>query len=401
MTHASAAPQTIDSDTDTDTVNVGFMQQALSLARAAQYRTSPNPSVGCVLVLHGKVIGQGATEQSSLNTGGAHAEVVAIRDALAKGYATQGATAYVTLEPCAHTGRTGPCAQALIVAGVSRLVAALIDPNPLTAGAGLRQLQAAGIQVDVGLCGAEAAAQNRGFLKRVTTGMPWLRLKVATSLDGFVALPNGHSQWLTGAAARADGHQARASACAVVTGIGTLLADNPRLTVRDFDTPRQPQRIVLDTHLRTPVDAQVFEPQSLTQSPVTLIHASTDTARQAALEAAGARLVRLPTKGDAIDLHAFMLWAGAQPFNTLHLEAGSALNGAFLSAGWADEVLLYQAPCLLGAGMSWAKLGGDLAQVDDAPRLRLQSADRLGDDVRLVLHTPTTWQATEFRHANI
>jgi diaminohydroxyphosphoribosylaminopyrimidine deaminase/5-amino-6-(5-phosphoribosylamino)uracil reductase len=366
-------------------IDAAFMQHALRLAESARYRTSPNPRIGCVLVKDGVVIGEGATQAA----GSDHAEVDAIKNAAARGHATQGATAYVTLEPCNHTGRTGPCSQALLAAGVVRIVAAMQDPNPLTAGNGFKTLHAAGVEVCVGEGAAQAAALNVGFFKRQATGLPWVRLKVATSLDGFVALPNGQSQWLTGDAARLDTHHWRASACAVVTGIGTVLADNPQMTVRHVPTPRQPLRVVLDTHLRTPVDAALFSDKS----PVIIFHSHGSPAEQAALQGAGAQLMQVDALGDSVNIHSVLKALGERGLNELHFEAGSALNGALLAAGVVDEVLLYQAPLLLGAGLPWARVSESFEHVSEVPRLRLQSAVQLGGDVRMVLHTQNTWVA--------
>lgn len=364
--------------------DLAFMQRALQLADAARYRTSPNPSVGCVLVKNGVIIGEGATQAA----GGDHGEIDALKNAAARGLNPSGAQAYVTLEPCNHTGRTGPCSEALLAAGVTRVIAALQDPNPLTAGAGLRTLHAAGVAVTLGVGAAQAALLNIGFLKRMATGTPWVRLKVAASLDGFAALPNGQSQWLTSAEARCDTHHLRACACAVVTGSGTVLADNPSLDVRHVDTPRQPLRVVLDTHLRTPPKAALFA----RQSPVLIFHASTDAHTMSALSAAGAQLHRVPKVGPFLDLHAAVHALGAHGLNTLHLECGSRLNGAFLDAQLVDEVVLYQAPMLLGAGSSWAASSQIYTQLDQIARLKLRSAEQLGADAKLVLHTPHTYQ---------
>ena len=367
-----------------------FMERAVHLAQATQYRTSPNPSVGCVLVKNGVVIGEGATQAA----GGDHGEIDALKNAAKRGFDPRGATAYVTLEPCNHTGRTGPCSSALLAAGVARVVAALEDPNPLTAGAGLRRLQSGGVQVTVGVAGAQAASVVMGFLKRMATGLPWVRLKVAASLDGFVALPNGQSQWLTGLAARRDGHYGRACACAVVTGSGTVLADNPRLDVRLFDTPRQPLRVVLDTQLRTPPSAALFA----VPTPILLLHACDDAVKISALQAAGAQLEALPKSGNHLNLRAALQALGARGLNTLHLECGGRLNGAFLAAGLVDEIVLYQAPMLLGAGLTWASSQENFTHLDPIPRLGLQSVQRLADpseqtaDTKLVLHTPHTFQ---------
>jgi diaminohydroxyphosphoribosylaminopyrimidine deaminase / 5-amino-6-(5-phosphoribosylamino)uracil reductase len=366
--------------------DTNFMQHALRLAQAARYRTSPNPRIGCVLVKDGIVIGEGATQAA----GADHAEVDAIKQAVARGNDTHGATAYVTLEPCNHTGRTGPCSHALVAAGVTRVVAAMQDPDPLTAGGGFQKLRDAGVAVTVGVDDAttqQALELNVGFFKRQASGLPWVRLKVATSLDGFVALPNGQSQWLTGDTARLDTHHWRANACAVITGIGTVLADNPQLTVRHVVTQRQPLRVVLDTHLRTPTDAALLKEKS----PVIIFHSHGTPAEQAALQAAGAQVVQVDALGDSVNIHSVLKALGELGLNELHFEAGSALNGALLAAGVVDEVLLYQAPLLLGAGLPWARVGESYEHLSEIPRLCLRSTAQLGDDARLVLHTQHTW----------
>ena len=232
------------------------MDRALELARESLLITSPNPRVGCVLAdPDGRVIGAGRTQQA----GGAHAEVMALKDAQANGFATLGATAYVTLEPCSHQGRTGPCCDALVAAGIAKVVASIADPNPLVGGRGFERLRAAGISVEVG-CGAEESRElNIGFFSRMIRKKPWVRLKAAISLDGFTAMPSGESQWITSEAARSDGHLWRARSCAVLTGVGTVLADNPKLNVRNIDTPRQPMAVVCDSQLRTPPEAALFE----------------------------------------------------------------------------------------------------------------------------------------------
>lgn len=371
--------------------DLAFMQRAVQLALATQHRTSPNPSVGCVLVKNGVVIGEGATQPA----GGDHGEIDALKNAAARGLDPRGATAYVTLEPCNHIGRTGPCSHALLAAGVARVVAALEDPNPLTAGAGLRHLQAQGVAVTLGVDAQAAAAVNIGFLKRMATGLPWVRLKVAASLDGFAALPNGQSQWLTGLGSRRDGHYGRACACAVLTGSGTVMADNPRLDVRLFETPRQPLRVVLDTQLKTPPNAALFS----VPSPVIIFHASSDAGKIQALQAAGAQLEATAHSGGHLDVLSVLKNLGARGFNTVHLECGSQLNGAFLAQHCVDEIVIYQAPMLLGAGLPWAASTEHYTHLDTVPRLQLQSAQRLphGDDsqaadTKLVLHTPHAFQ---------
>lgn len=358
------------------------MQLALEQATQALWRTSPNPRVGCVLVdARGREIGRGATQQA----GGAHAEVMALRDAAARGLSTRGATAYVTLEPCSHQGRTGPCCDALVAAGVSRVVASLMDPNPLVAGRGLDRLRSHGVRVELGL-GAEASRElNLGFFSRMVRGRPWVRLKAAASLDGLTAMPNGESQWITSPAARADGHAWRARSCAILTGIGTVLADDPRLDVREVDTPRQPALVVVDSSLRTPGDAAMFK----TQRRVLIYTAQSDvdSARAAALQARGAEVIPLPDQRGRVDLAALLADLGRREINELHVEAGAKLNGALLEVGLVDEMLLYVAPKLLGCGRGVAEMPA-LASLAEAPALEFLSAERIGPDLRLLARPP-------------
>lgn len=360
------------------------LQTALELAASALFITSPNPRVGCVLVAaDGQVIGQGHTQRA----GGPHAEIMALRDAAARGHSTAGATAYVTLEPCAHQGRTGPCCDALAAAGVAKVVGAITDPNPLVAGMGFGRLRAAGVEVVV--CapedGAEASRElNIGFFSRMVRKQPWVRLKAAMSLDGATALADGSSQWITGEAARADGHHWRARACAILTGVGTVLADDPALDVRYVETPRQPRLVVLDSQLRTPPQARIFA----AEREVLVYTHSEDSVRQAALQAAGATIVRLPGHASAdpharIDLVALMQDLGRREVNELHVEAGGILNGALLQAGLVDECLLYLAPKLLGQGLP-AFAGMALQKLDQAPALDIRSIEPLGADLRVL-----------------
>lgn len=361
-----------------------FMAQALAQAEQALLLSSPNPRVGCVITsADGQVLGQGFTQQA----GGAHAEVMALRDAAARGHSVRGATAYVTLEPCAHQGRTGPCCDALVAAGIARVVASLGDPNPLVGGQGFARLRAAGVAVDVGP-GAEAAhALNIGFFRRMESGLPWVRLKAAGSLDGFTALPSGESQWITGAAARADGQIWRARACAVLTGIGTVLADNPRLDVRALATPRQPQLVLLDSALRTPPDAAIFIAPRACLIYFAAPLSPEIEARRAALQARGARVIHLPGTDGRVDLRALLRDLGAHGINELHVEAGARLNGALVQANLVDEYLLYLAPRLLGAGRGLADWSGPSHLAAAAP-LAWHSMERVGEDVRLVLRKP-------------
>jgi diaminohydroxyphosphoribosylaminopyrimidine deaminase/5-amino-6-(5-phosphoribosylamino)uracil reductase len=352
------------------------IERALELAAQARLLAPPNPAVGCVLVSPtGAIIGSGHTQR----TGQAHAEVMALRDAQAHGHPTAGATAYVTLEPCSHHGRTGPCCDALITAGISKVVASLADPNPLVAGQGFARLRAAGIAVEVGP-GAQAARElNLGFFSRMLRGTPWVRLKIAASLDGTTALANGQSQWITSEAARADGHAWRAQASAVLTGIGTLLQDNARLDVRLVDTPRQPIRIVVDSQLQTPPQARLFE----ADSPVWIYSALEDPDRAAALRARGAIIRCLPGPGGKVDLPALMRDLGQREINELHVEAGYKLNGSLLREGLIDEFLVYLAPRLLGPGMGMAALPA-LQDLQHGLALNFVSCQGVGPDLRIV-----------------
>ncbi len=353
-----------------------FMQLALQLAEEGLYRTSPNPRVGCVLVdARQQIIGQGSTQRA----GGPHAEVMALRDARARGHATQGATAYVTLEPCSHHGRTGPCCDALVEAGIARVVASLGDPNPRVASQGFERLRAAGVEVEVGP-GAEASRElNIGFLSRMVRRMPWVRLKSAASLDGITALPDGQSQWITSAPARADVHAWRARACVVLTGVGTVLADDPRLDVREVTTERQPWVAVLDSHLRTPPDAALLRAQA---RDVVIYCAIRDESRERALRASGATIVHLPGPDGRVALRDVMADLAAREANEVHVEAGAIASGALCAAGLVDEVLLYLAPKLLGQGRGIAPFG-PLPDLGQALGLTIRSVAQVGPDLRV------------------
>lgn len=357
-----------------------MMQSALELAHSAQRLASPNPAVGCVLVdTAGLVLGVGSTQR----TGGPHAEIVALRDAAANGHSVAGATAYVTLEPCAHHGRTGPCCDALIAAGVTRVVASMVDPNSLVAGQGFERLRAAGVDVEVGAGALEARELNIGFVSRMVRGMPWVRLKVAASLDGKTALDNGVSQWITSEAARADGHAWRARASAILTGVGTVLEDDPRLDVRLVDTSRQPHLVVIDSHLQTPPDAKLF-----TEARAVWIYAAHDhPEKEAALRARGASITRLPNAQGKVDLPAMLADLARREVNELHVEAGHKLNGSLMREGLVDELLLYLAPKFIGSGMGIASqphADGPLTELSGALPLDFRSVDRLGPDLRIV-----------------
>ncbi len=310
------------------------MDRALALAALGMFTTPPNPRVGCVVVRDGVVLGEGFHRQP----GTAHAEVNALADVRSRGLDPRGATLYVTLEPCNHHGRTPPCVDAIIDAGIARVVAAMADPHPIAAG-GAQRLRTAGIAVDIGMAADAALDLNPGFVSRVTRGRPWLRLKVATSLDGRTALLNGESQWITGAAARADGHAWRARACAILTGVGTVLHDDPRMTVRDVATPRQPQRVIVDRHGQTPASARILEGAGA----LIVTNGERNNAWPAQVET-----LHLPDAQGRVDLPAMLQALGARGINELHVEAGAKLNGALLEAGLVDEVLMYIAPRVVG-----------------------------------------------------
>lgn len=360
-------------------MNATHMQRALALAAQALRLSNPNPRVGCVITsAAGDVLSEGFTQQA----GGPHAEIVALRHAVARGIDLHGATAYVTLEPCSHHGRTGPCCDALVQAGVRRVVASLADPNPLVAGQGFERLRAAGVEVEIGPGAAASRELNIGFFSRMQRGLPWVRLKAATSLDGFTALPNGTSQWITSPEARADGHAWRARACAVLTGIGTILSDDPRLDVREAETPRQPHLAIVDSSLQTPPGARLFD---VPRRQILIYTISDDTAKAAALQDRGAQVIAAPAAADGnVDLH-WMLQdlARQRSVNELHVEAGARLNGALVRARAVDEVLLYMAPTLLGAGRGMAQWG-PLNTLDEAPAMTWQGIERVGADLRIV-----------------
>ncbi|MDO9273848.1 MAG: bifunctional diaminohydroxyphosphoribosylaminopyrimidine deaminase/5-amino-6-(5-phosphoribosylamino)uracil reductase RibD [Rugosibacter sp.] len=351
-----------------------FMAQALLLAQRGMNTTTPNPRVGCVIVKEGQIISEGWHEK----TGGPHAEAVALANLTANlttslSTSAAGATVYVTLEPCSHIGRTPPCADALIAAGVTRVVAAMQDPNPQVAGKGLARLGAAGITAECGLLSAEAHELNIGFVSRMTRGRPWLRLKIAASLDGKTALKNGVSQWITSAEARQDAHLWRARSCALLTGIGTVKDDNPRLTVRGVNnaqaSPRSPLKVIVDSQLQTPLDAAV-----LANGGVLIACATDHPARRDALTAAGAEIIVLPAAHGKVDLAALLTALGQRGINEVLVEAGARLNGALLRDDCVDELLLYQAPLLLGdaaRGMINEGEQTELTTLTDARRLHV------------------------------
>ena len=356
------------------------LQEALQLAESSFGLTEPNPRVGCVIGLEdGRVLGRGATQQA----GGAHAEVMALRDAQAQGHRTQGATAWVTLEPCAHHGRTPPCCDAIIAAGLSRVVVALADPFPQVNGAGIARLRTAGITVVMadsvtdGDLRAAARDVNIGFLSRVQRGMPWVRMKIAASMDGVTALADGQSQWITGEAARRDGHAWRRRASAVMTGVGTVLADDPQLDVRWVPTAAQPLRVVVDSTWRLPPSARLL------RGPGALVVGALDPQlAPLALAASGATLLHAPAADGRVDLADMLRQLALQGVNELHVESGAVLNGALLRAGLVDELLFYMAPRLVGPGRPMAGWPA-LQTLDEALDFRIMDVQQLGDDLRI------------------
>ena len=312
------------------------MAHALRLAERGLYTTTPNPRVGCVIVRDDAIVGEGWHERA----GKPHAEVHALNNA---GERARGATAYVTLEPCNHAGRTPPCSNALIQSGVARVVAATIDPNPLVAGAGLRALSDAGLETAIGLLENEARELNIGFNSRMTRGRPWMRMKIAASLDGKTALNNGMSQWITGEEARRDGHVWRARSCGILTGIGTVKDDDPRLTVRAVTTTRQPRKILIDSRLEVPPDAKLFD-----GAEVLIFCASADSEKVTQLADRNAKVIQLPDDQGKVDLGAMAQELGKREFNEVLIEAGTKLNGSLMRANLVDELVVYLAPHLLG-----------------------------------------------------
>ena len=339
-----------------------MMRRALELAAKGLYTTTPNPRVGCVVTKGETVLGEGWHERA----GAPHAEAMALQLA-----AAEGATVYVNLEPCNHQGRTAPCTELLIRKKIRRVVAAMLDPNPQAAG-GADRLRAAGVEFQHGLLESEAKELNIGFVSRVTRRRPWVRLKTAATLDGRTALQDGRSQWITGAEARRDGHRWRARACAILTGIGTVKADDPQLTVREVDTPRQPLRVIVDSRLETPPDARIL------QGERALVFA----AREGTLP--NADIVVLPNKNQKVELPQMLEALAARGINELHVEAGLRLNGSLTREGCVDEFLIYLNPSLLGDSAQGIVDLPAPGSLDERLRLRLISVENLGGDVRLV-----------------
>ncbi len=348
------------------------MARALTLAARGRYTAHPNPMVGCVIVRNGAVVGEGW----HVRTGDGHAEVLALE---AAGSKASGATVYVSLEPCAHHGRTPPCADALIQAGVAKVVAAMVDPNPAVSGEGLDKLKAAGIEVASGLLEAQAQELNRAFIKRMQTGRPYVQLKVAASIDGGTAMASGESQWITGPEARADVQRLRAAAGAILTGVGTVIADDPRLTVRGVDGhDRQPVRAVVDSDLRTPIAVKMLDEPGETR-----IYHCTDSVRDD-LAARGAKLISVKDSPQGVDLGKVLHDLAAQEVNLVMVEAGATLAGSLVSGAHVDEFVIYQAPRLFGSTTrpmfdtpTWRRL-------DQCLNLDIVDARKLGNDLRII-----------------
>ncbi len=372
-------------DSSPQTMDAQWMDQALALASLGQCSTSPNPRVGCVLIKDGALIGSGWHQQA----GGDHAEVMALKQA---GPEAHGATAYITLEPCNHHGRTPPCSEALVEAGIKRAVVAIEDPDPRTAGTGIARLRQAGIDVSVGVGESAAHELNIGFIQRHQIGRPWMRLKLAASLDGRVTGPDGRSKWITSEPARADGHRWRAKACAVLTGINTVLADDPLLTARlntslqkptneptDEPTERpvkQPIRVILDSHGRLPEHAKIFE----SDAPVWVVSTVEMPDWFAARASKDLQWHQRPADlNGRVDLGSLMNWLGEKELNEVHVEAGPTLSGALLENGWVDEVLIYQAPVFLGDGQPMVNVP-TIQAFDQRLRMHCVEVRQLGPD---------------------
>ena len=365
-------------------MKTAFWGDAVMLAHQSIGLSNPNPRVGCVISgPAGQIIGSGFTQPP----GGPHAEIVALRDAAAQGHSVIGATAYVTLEPCSHHGRTGPCCEALINAGIKKVVASIADPNPLVSGQGFARLRAAGVEVEIGPGAEESRELNIGFFSRMVRKTPWLRMKLAASLDGKTALENGVSQWITSDAARTDGHAWRARSCAVLTGIGTVMEDNPRLNVRLVDTPRQPHLVVVDSRLDTPLDAHLFMPGR----HLYIYAAQRNDEKKAALEAHGATVIYLPGPANSVhhkvDLAAMLRDLAQREINEIHVEAGQRLNGSLVREGLVDEFVVYLAPKLIGQGRDMASFG-PLTDLGAAVPLEFKSTAMLGPDLRIIARIP-------------
>lgn len=351
-----------------------YMQRALHLAERGLYTTTPNPRVGCVIVNQQKVVGEGA----HLKAGEPHAEVYALRQA---GTLAKGATAYVTLEPCSHHGRTPPCADALLQAGVSKVIAAMVDPNPLVAGQGLAYLQAHGVETQHGLMETQAKALNPGFISRMAQQMPWVRCKIAASLDGKTAMENGHSQWITSEASRLDVQHWRARSCAILTGIGTVLDDNPQLTVRTTPDARQPLRVVVDSKLRTPLDARIMQGEG---EPCLIAYATDSLQRAPYWADQGVALLQVSNAHGQVCLNTLLRHLAQLQINEVMVEAGQGLNGALVAHQLVNELLLYYAPKLMGGQAHNMLAMPSLTHMSQAIGLKVTDIRQFGADIRVL-----------------
>jgi len=349
-----------------------FMARAIQLARHGLYTTDPNPRVGCVIVKDGEIVGEGWHERA----GEAHAEINALNQA---GDMAKGATVYVSLEPCSHTGKTPPCTDALVTANVARVVAAMQDPNPLVAGSGIQQLSDAGVQVEFGLLEAEAKTLNPGFIQRMSTGRPYVRNKLAMSLDGRTAMADGESKWITGEAARNDVQQLRARSSAIVTGVGTILADDPSLTVRLENSERQPLRVIIDSNLSTPENARILDEPGETL----IITCSDDADVIGQLEAKGAQVKQVQNHNGAVDLNVMLDVLGELQINEVLLETGATLSGAMLEAKLIDEIVIYMAPILMGDEARGLYRLPHLRSMQDKVQLDIVDVRMIGSDMRI------------------
>ena len=348
-----------------------YMARAIRLAQRGLYTTDPNPRVGCVIVKDGEVVGEGWNERA----GEAHAEVNALNQA---GDKADEATAYVSLEPCSHTGKTPPCTDALINANITRVVTAMQDPNPLVAGSGVQQLRDAGLQVEIGLLEADAKALNPGFIQRMSTGRPYVRNKLAMSLDGRTAMADGESKWITGEAARNDVQRLRARSSAIVTGVGTILADDPSMTIRLENTERQPLRVIIDTNLSTPPDAKILKEPGNTL----IITCSEDEDVITQLTDNGAEVKQIQGHNGAVDLNAMLIMLGSMQVNEVLLETGATLSGAMLEAKLIDEIVIYMAPVLMGDEARGLYRLPHLQSMQDKMQLQVTDFRMIGSDMR-------------------
>lgn len=359
-------------------VDYAFMSYALRLAEKGLYSTTPNPRVGCVLTLDDRIIGSGWHEKA----GEPHAEINALAST---SEAACGATAYITLEPCSHYGRTPPCVNALIDAGITKVIIAMEDPNPMVSGRGCMLLEQAGITVQTGLLQVQAQALNIGFIMRMMHKKPWIRLKTAASLDGKTALNNGISQWITGEAARQDGHRWRARSCAIMTGIGTVKSDNPQLSVRHAETARQPKKIIVDSHLNIPLNAKLLQ----SDGEVLIFTAHDENVeKKEALSRMGAQVIVMPNEKGAIDLKKMMTVLAAMEINEVLVEAGRELNGALIEAGLVDEMIFYLAPHLLGDDARGMIKLPELTCLEQKKELKIQDVRMIGQDIRIIAKFP-------------